>query len=85
MTEHDMVEREKYCEVYDAHNDFTRDLNRALGPNAEAILSRLWDKHYAGTKSERRLVIRKWDRITISAKARMLEDVNRETTLQVRS
>jgi len=80
MTEQDMLEREKYCEVYDAHNDFTRDLNRALGPNAEAVLARLWDKHFSPHKSERRLIIRKWDRITSNAKARMLEEVSHVTT-----
>jgi len=79
MTEHDMLEREKHCEVYDAHSAFARDLNRELGPNAEAVLSRLFDKHLAH-KAERRLNIRKWETVTINAKDRMLGTVPCETT-----
>lgn len=78
MTESEMVEREKHCEIYDASSDFTRDLNRELGPNAEAVLARLFDKHLSH-KSERRLNIRKWETVTINAKDRMLSIVPCET------
>ena len=82
MTESEMLEREKYCAIYDAHNAFARDLNRELGAKAEAVLSRLWDKHYSH-KTERRLVIRKWETVTRNAKDRMIEGLaSRETTSQ---
>jgi len=82
MTELEMLEREKYCEVYDAHSAFARDLNRELGAKAEAVLARLWDKHYSH-KTERRLVIRKWETVTLNAKNRRIEaTASCETTPQ---
>jgi len=78
MTESEKLEREKYCEVYDAHSAFARDLNRELGANAEAVLTRLWEKHYSH-KTERRLKIRKWETVTTNAKDRMEKIVPYET------
>ena len=73
---------EKYCEVGDARSDFWLDVNTELGPNAEAVLSRLWEKHFNG-RIERRLFVPKWENITREAKERMLNSISRGTTNSV--
>ena len=73
---------EKHCNIHDAPNAFIRDLCEELGAHAEAVLSRLWEKHYSN-KTERKLFIRKWDNVTLRAKDRAIgkiKTVSSETT-----
>lgn len=65
-------EIEKHCELCDAHNEYMKDLCIELGASAEAVISRLFDKHFPETKV-RKLTIRKWQNICRKAQARFLK------------
>ena len=64
-------ELEKHCRVDDAMSKWAKELNDELGPNAEAVLARLYEKYYPDN-TDRKLWIRKWDEVTKKAKNRSL-------------
>ena len=80
MTESEMLEREKYCDVYDSIHEFWVKMNKIYGKDFEAVFSREWNKSFAD-KSTRRVEVRKWDTITKPAQRRMPVKVSHETTI----
>jgi len=80
MTEQEMLEREKYCDVYDSIHGFWVKMNKIYGKDFEAVFSREWEKSHPD-KATRRLDVRKWDIITKPAQRRMPTKAPRETTI----
>lgn len=77
MTESEILEREKYCDVYDSIHEFWVKMNKMYGKDFEALFSREWEKSYQ--RKDRKLDIRKWDIITKPAQRRMPVKVSCET------